>query len=152
MTQERLGESDCEKGFILDGFPRTVAQAEAFQAMAEKIDRELDVVFYFKTTEKKVLFRLSGRRTCAGCGAIYHVANRPPKNEGVCDACGGALVTRKDDEPETVKNRLKVYEKETAPLIHYYEAGGLLKKILGDLEVDELDQEVEKVLAASGIR
>ncbi len=152
MVKGRLSQDDCREGFILDGFPRTVAQAEALQGMAREIRRELDVVFYFKTSEKKVLFRLSGRRTCGQCGAIYHVHNRPSKKEGICDACGGKLVVRKDDEPATVKNRLVVYEKETAPLIQYYQASGLLREISGDLEVGPLDQEVERLLSASGIR
>jgi len=152
MVRGRLAQDDCEKGFILDGFPRTVAQAEAFQTMAKEVGRELDVVFYFKTSEEKVLYRLSGRRTCGQCGAIYHVHNRAPKQAGVCDNCGSKLVIRKDDEPETVKNRLLVYENETAPLIQYYEANGLLREISGDLEVEPLDQEVEKLLAASKIR
>ena len=148
MVEARLKDSDCEPGYILDGFPRTVAQAEALQTMSKKIGRELDTVLYFKTGEEKVIYRLSGRRTCGKCGAIYHIHNRPPRTDGICDNCEAELITRKDDKPETVKSRLKVYEKETAPLIDFYRSQGLLNEVSGDSEVEPLDEEVGKLLVA----
>jgi adenylate kinase len=150
MVRERLSQSDCANGFILDGFPRTVAQAEGLAPMSKEINRELDAVIYFKTSEEVVLFRLGGRRVCGSCGAIYHAVNRPPKKEGVCDDCGSdQVIIRKDDQPDTIKNRLKVYEAETAPLISFYESTGLLKEVDGNLEVEALDGQVKELLAAS---
>jgi adenylate kinase len=151
MVRERLSQDDCEKGFLLDGFPRTVAQAEGLAPMSKEINRELDAVIYFKTSEEVVLFRLGGRRVCGNCGAIYHALNRPPKVEGICDDCGSdQVIIRKDDEPTTIKNRLKVYDEETAPLISFYESTGLLKEVNGDLEVEALDGQVKELLATSG--
>jgi adenylate kinase len=153
MMKARLSQSDCAKGYILDGFPRTVVQADAFQKMAREIHQEVDLVVYFKISEATVVARLGGRKTCSNCGAIYHTVNRPPKKEGVCDTCGQAkLVIRKDDEPGTVRKRLKVYEEETAPLVRYYEKLGLLREISADLEVEGLDEEVQKLLATSGMK
>lgn len=147
MARERLSQKDCDKGYILDGFPRTVAQAEGFEKMSKEINRTIDAVINFDISEETVLFRLGGRRTCSGCGAIYHVQNIPSKKEGVCDKCGAPLIVRKDDEPSTIKNRLKVYEAETAPLIEFYRSRGLLTDISADLEVKGLDAEVETKLA-----
>ncbi len=150
MMGERLLQSDCDKGFILDGFPRTLAQGEGLETMAREINRPIDEVIYFNATEETVVARLSGRRVCGDCGAIYHIKNMPPKRDGICDKCGSHnLIIRKDDEPKTIKNRLKVYEKETAPLIAFYKNSGLLKEVSADQEVDGLDSEIEKLLAAA---
>ena len=127
MVQERLQEKDAKKGFILDGFPRTIVQAEAL----EKISN-LRKVIDFYVSEDVIIKRLSGRRSCRNCGAIYHVDFLPPKRENICDKCGGELYTRKDDTQESILNRLSVYQHETAPLIAYYSNKKLLKAIDGD--------------------
>ena len=145
MIRERLKEPDAKNGFILDGFPRTVAQAEALDQMLAQLGIKLDTVLDFKVSESVVLNRLSGRRVCPNCNANYHVRNIPPKKEGVCDACGSKLIQRKDDTPETVLERLKVYQKKTAPLINYYEQKKLRKEIDGDLEVEPLQKELSKL-------
>ena len=125
IIKERLAADDCKNGFILDGVPRTVAQAEALEQMGVRIDKVLDI----EVADENIIRRMSGRRVCASCGASYHVVNIPPKKEGICDVCGGALKQRKDDDPETVKDRLAVYHKETEPLKDFYEARGILKTV-----------------------
>ena len=124
LVKERLGKPDAQQGYILDGFPRTVAQADAL-AEFQKIDAAIN----FKISDQLVIRRLSGRRVCRSCGAIYHIDNMPPKKEGVCDACGGELYIRDDDKIESIKNRLRVYKEQTEPLIAYYRREGLLQEI-----------------------
>lgn len=131
---ETLKKPDVINGFILDGFPRTLKQALDLDDNGVKID----LVLYFETSTKVAIERLSGRRVCKTCGFNYHVKNIPPKKEGLCDKCGGVLFQRPDDKEETVRNRLKVYEAQTKPLIDYYVNKGVLKKVSGDLNVDEL--------------
>lgn len=121
MVERRLKEEDCRAGFILDGFPRTVVQAEALDKLLEKLHITLDGIVYFDVPDEVVIKRLSGRRICKSCGAIYNIHSQPPKKEGVCDLCGGELYQRSDDEESVVRNRLKVYKEQTAPLISYYE-------------------------------
>ena len=121
MVESRLQEKDCQAGFILDGFPRTVVQAEALDKLLGKLDIELDGIIYFDVPDEVVVKRLSGRRICKSCGAIYNIHSQPPKKDGVCDLCGGELYQRSDDEESVVMNRLKVYKELTAPLISYYE-------------------------------
>jgi len=121
MVESRLQEKDCQAGFILDGFPRTVVQAEALDKLLGKLDIELDGIIYFDVPDEVVVKRLSGRRICKSCGAIYNIHSQPPKKDGVCDLCGGELYQRSDDEELVVMNRLKVYKELTAPLISYYE-------------------------------
>ena len=132
IITERLAESDCESGFILDGVPRTIAQAEAM----EKAGIQFDHVVSMEVADATIMERMSGRRVCEKCGASYHIVAVPPKTAGVCDVCGGALVTRKDDAPETVKDRLTVYHKETEPLKDFYKARGVLRPIedMGSVE------------------
>lgn len=142
ILQERIRKKDCENGFILDGFPRTVAQAEALEEMNVSIDRVLDI----EVEDEKILERLSGRRVCEDCGASYHVSFRPPKEEGVCDACGGKVVQRKDDQPETVKDRLHVYHEQTEPLKDYYQDKGILKVVFGQEEMEETSRLVLEAL------
>jgi adenylate kinase len=125
IVTERLGEPDCKKGFILDGVPRTIPQAEAL----EKAGVRFDAVVSIEISDSEIERRMSGRRTCAHCGATYHVAANPPIKEGVCDVCGGALTIRKDDLPETVRERLAVYHRETEPLKSFYEKRGVLKSV-----------------------
>jgi adenylate kinase len=133
MVKERL--ADEKKGFILDGFPRTIPQAEALSKITE-----IDTVINFTAEEKTILQRLSGRRICRKCGAVYHVTNIPPKKDGICDKCGGELYQRDDDKQEAIKERLKVYENQTAPLIKYYEKKGMLTTI------DANSPDVQKIM------
>lgn len=128
IVKERLSQADCAKGFILDGVPRTPAQATAMEEMGIAIDRVVDL----EVSDQVIIERMSGRRVCESCGAPYHVEANPSKTEGVCDHCGGKLVTRKDDRPETVMERLEVYHNVTEPLKSFYEERGLLKTIQAD--------------------
>lgn len=125
IVAERLAQSDCANGFILDGMPRTLPQAEAL----DKAGVKLDCVLSIEISDEEIEQRMSGRRVCAQCGASYHIAARPTKVEGVCDACGGAVVLRDDDKPETVRQRLAVYHEQTEPLKGYYQAKGLLRSV-----------------------
>lgn len=125
IVKERLAEPDCKNGYILDGMPRTLGQAKAL----EDVGVEIDVALVIEISDAEIEARMTGRRTCVNCGATYHVVTAPPKKAGVCDACGGELTVRKDDEPETVKNRLKVYHSETEPLIDFYKSRGKLKTV-----------------------
>ena len=131
ILKERLRADDCKNGFILDGFPRTVPQAEALDQMNVRIDRVVDI----EVADEKITARLSGRRVCESCGASYHTQYKPSKVEGVCDACGGKTVQRKDDHPDTVKERLRVYHEQTEPLIDYYTKAGKLVVVEGQEEV-----------------
>jgi adenylate kinase len=123
MTKERLGEPDCAAGYILDGMPRTLAQARAL----EEIGVEFDAALSIEITDAEIEARMTGRRSCPECGAVYHVESNPPKSKGACDVCGSALATRDDDKPETVRNRLAVYHRETEPLKDFYRERGKLK-------------------------
>lgn len=134
-----------EKGFILDGYPRTIGQAEALDKFLENENFKVDCTLNFDTSKGMIITRLSGRRVCPKCSANYHMTNIPPKKEGICDECGSDLIQRKDDTPETIEHRLEMYEKETFPLIDYYEKKGVLKKIPGDFEVPELQEEIRKL-------
>ena len=138
VVTERLKSPDTKKGFILDGFPRTVKQAVGLDTALKDIHSGIDMVIYFQTSSKVAIERLTGRRVCKDCGFNYHVKNMPPKKEGICDRCGGALYQRPDDNEATVANRLKVYEAETKPLVDYYSKKGILKKASGNLGVNEL--------------
>ena len=131
ILKERLQQDDCQNGFILDGFPRTIPQAEALDQMNIRIDRVIDI----EVPDEKITARLSGRRVCESCGASYHTMYKPSKEEGVCDACGGKTVQRKDDHPDTVKERLRVYHEQTEPLIDYYTKTGKLVVVEGQEEV-----------------
>lgn len=142
IVAERVARDDCKNGYILDGVPRTLAQADALEAAGIVIDKVLSIDVADETIEK----RMTGRRTCSKCSATYHVEYNPPRAEGVCDACGGELTIRKDDMPETVKNRLSVYHRETEPLIKYYEEKGKLVRVAGREELSETTQAVFKAL------
>jgi adenylate kinase len=147
LVAARLKEPDCAKGFLLDGFPRTIAQADGLQKILQALGMELDHVLAVRVPLPVIVERLSGRRTCEGCGAMYHTVFGPPKEVGRCDSCGGALYQREDDREETVAARLKVYENQTAPLIDYYRTKGLLRDIDGVGGVDEINR---RVIAALG--
>lgn len=142
-----LIKPEAGQGFILDGYPRTVGQAEALDGFLKKENQRLDLALYFKTSAEVIIDRLSGRRTCPTCGANYHIRNIRPRVEGQCDCCQTKLVERSDDRPETVRHRLEVYERETAPLLRYYELQGLLKEVPGDFDVSELQAELEQVFS-----
>ena len=142
IINERLAESDCAGGYILDGVPRTIAQAEAM----EKAGIVFDAVISIEISDETIMERMSGRRVCESCGASYHVVAVPPKQEGVCDNCGGALVQRKDDAPETVKARLEVYHRETEPLKDFYAQRGLLKSVENQPTVEGTSQAILRVL------
>lgn len=142
VINERLQESDCKNGYILDGVPRTIAQAEAL----EQAGIRFDAVVALEVPDQRIVDRMGGRRVCERCGASFHIVHIPPKQEGVCDACGGALVQRKDDSPETVLDRLAVYHKETEPLKGFYEARGVLKTVDDLPTVEETTQAILKVL------
>ena len=142
IITERLAEADCAGGYILDGVPRTIAQAEAL----EKAGIIFDAVVSIEISDETIMERMSGRRVCESCGASYHVVAVPPKQEGVCDNCGGALVQRKDDAPETVKARLEVYHKETEPLKDFYAQRGLLKSVENQPTVEGTSQAILRVL------
>lgn len=144
IIKERLAEDDCKNGFILDGFPRTVPQAEALDAMGVSIDRVVEIFVPDAAIEE----RMSGRRVCESCGASYHMAYKPPKTEGVCDKCGGTLIIRKDDRPETVRDRLKVYHEQTEPLKGFYEKKGILKVVEGQPEIADTTKRVLAALEA----
>ncbi|MBR0283406.1 MAG: adenylate kinase [Oscillibacter sp.] len=144
IISERLQEDDCKNGYILDGVPRTIAQAEAM----EKAGITFDAVVSIEISDETIMQRMSGRRVCESCGASYHVVAVPPKQEGVCDRCGGKLVQRKDDAPETVKARLDVYHEETEPLKAFYEKRGLLKTVENQNGVEATTAAILKVLEA----
>ena len=142
IVAERLQKPDCAKGFILDGVPRTLAQAEAI----EKSGIDFDAVLSLEVSDEEIVGRMSGRRACTACGATYHVVAAPPKAEGVCDKCGAALVQRADDKPETVLSRLEVYHAETAPLVEFYRARGILKPVANQPSIEATTAEVLKAL------
>ncbi len=131
IIKDRLSEDDCQKGFILDGFPRTIPQAEALDNMGIKIDRVIDI----EVSDEKIAERMSGRRVCPDCGASYHVEYKKPQKEGICNACGAELIIRKDDKPEVVLDRLNVYHEQTEPLKDFYAEKGILKIVEGQEEV-----------------
>ncbi|MCL2221890.1 MAG: adenylate kinase [Oscillospiraceae bacterium] len=143
VVKERLLEADCKNGYIFDGMPRTIAQAEALDAGKVQIDTVLSI----EVPDDTIIKRLGGRRSCPECGAIFHVVTKKPKKDGICDVCATALIIRKDDEAETIKNRLQTYHKETAPLIDYYKKQGKLKEVGGDFGIAEQTAEVFKVLS-----
>ncbi|MCQ9206283.1 MAG: adenylate kinase [Omnitrophica bacterium] len=138
MVSERILQKDVKRGFLLDGFPRNKTQALELDDALTRIGKSLDLVLYFKTSPEVSIERLSGRRACTECGANFHIRNMPPRKEGICDHCGGSLVLRNDDTPETVKRRLSVYENETESLIEYYKQKGTLREVSGNLDVKKL--------------
>ena len=142
IITERLAEADCANGYILDGVPRTIAQAEAM----EKAGITFDAVVSIEISDETIMERMSGRRVCESCGASYHLVAVPPRQEGVCDNCGGALVQRKDDAPETVKARLEVYHRETEPLKAFYAQRGLLKSVENQPSVEATTDAIMRVL------
>ena len=142
ILQDRIAEDDCKNGFILDGFPRTIAQAEALDEMGVEIDKVIDI----EVPDDHIAQRMSGRRVCEKCGSSYHIVNKKPLVDGVCDKCAGALVQRKDDKPETVLDRLAVYHQQTEPLKGYYEKQGKLAEVNGSQPVEAASADIFAVL------
>ncbi|MCP1335205.1 adenylate kinase [Futiania mangrovi] len=150
IIADRIAEPDVKNGFILDGFPRTVAQAVALDALLAKTGEDLDAVIEMQVDDAALTERITGRYTCAKCGAGYHDTFQRPKIEGVCDRCGGTEFKRRaDDNAETVKSRLEAYHAQTAPLLPYYEARGILKRVDGMADIDEVTGQIEGVLAGA---
>lgn len=146
IVRERLSQSDAKGGFLLDGFPRTVEQAEALNNIMEELGSQIDQTIYVEVPEEELMNRLTGRRICETCGATYHLVFNPPKTEGICDFDGGKLYQREDDNPETVQNRLEVNTKQTAPLLDFYKDLGVLATVDGSKDIEEVFEEVDEIL------
>ncbi|MFC5987949.1 adenylate kinase [Marinicrinis lubricantis] len=146
IVKERLALPDCDKGFLLDGFPRTIAQADALETMLSELGKSLTHVINLKVDRSFLLARLTGRRICKSCGATYHVMFNPPKTEGVCDKCSGELYQRSDDTEEKVGTRLDEYMNKTAPLLQYYADKALLREVNGEQEIEEVKSEIAALL------
>ncbi|TCS81527.1 adenylate kinase [Tepidibacillus fermentans] len=146
IVRERLGNDDCKNGFLLDGFPRTVEQAKALDHMLEELDKKIDHVIYIEVEKDHLLKRLTGRRICRQCGATYHLVYHPPKQEGVCDKCGGELYQRDDDKEETVATRLEVNMSQTEPLLKYYNDKKVLRIIDGNQDIDRVFYSIKELL------
>ena len=146
LVVDRIQQSDCEKGYVLDGFPRTIPQAEALTAALEKLGTGIDYAINVEVPDANILNRMGGRRACLGCGATYHVEFNAPKQEGICDTCGAELVLRDDDKPETVQKRLDVYHEQTQPLIDYYTNQGVLKTVDGTKNLEEVFGDIVAIL------
>lgn len=148
LVNDRLGQDDCQKGYILDGFPRTIAQAEALAAALAKRGEKPDYAIDVDVPDANIVERMSGRRACTGCGATYHVIHNPSKKGELCEVCGEPLVLRDDDKPETVQKRLTVYHEQTQPLIDYYKGQGILRTVDGTQPMDDVFAAIIKILEA----
>ncbi|MBX7840932.1 MULTISPECIES: adenylate kinase [Staphylococcus] len=146
IVKERISEDDAKKGFLLDGFPRTIDQAEALNSIMAELDRNIDAVINIEVPEEELMNRLTGRRICENCGTTYHLVFNPPKVEGICDLDGGKLYQREDDNPETVSNRLKVNVKQSKPILEYYDNKGVLKNIDGSKDIEEVTTDIIDIL------
>ncbi len=151
IVRERMFCLKSPTGFMLDGFPRTIPQANALDEMLQQVNESLTAVLYFELSTEETINRISGRRTCPKCKATYHMTNKPPKIEGKCDSCGADLILREDDRPEAVRTRLEVYQKSTAPLIEFYEKKGLLLRVSSEGQPEDVFVRVEKVLKEKNI-
>jgi len=138
IIKKRVVEKDCKDGFVLDGFPRTIPQAEALDEVLKGLGKKIDKVISIVVSEKFLVERLTGRRLCNKCGAGYHIKFSPPKQNGKCDTCGGELIQREDDKEETIKKRFRVYQEQTAPLIRYYKQKGILKEVNGEGDIESI--------------
>lgn len=148
LVVDRIEKDDCKKGFILDGFPRTIPQAEALDSALAAKDMKIDFALDIEVPDENIIDRMSGRRSCKECGAIFHIKYNPPKSEGSCDICSGELILRDDDKEETVKKRLDVYHEQTAPLISHYKDAGSLYEIDGTRHIDVVFDEIKSILEA----
>lgn len=148
LVVDRVNQEDCANGYVLDGFPRTIPQAEALTEALKKLGQKMDYAIDVDVPDENIVNRMSGRRACVGCGATYHMVYAPTKQEGICDTCGGELILRDDDKPETVQKRLNVYHEQTQPLIDYYTREGILRTVDGTIDIDEVFQQIVKLLEA----
>ncbi|MCR5665912.1 MAG: adenylate kinase [Eubacterium sp.] len=148
LVVDRIGQDDCKNGFVLDGFPRTIPQAEALTKALEKAGEAMDYAIDVDVPDENIIERMSGRRACVNCGATYHIVTIPTKVEGICDRCGKETILRDDDKPETVKNRLKVYHEQTQPLIDYYKKVGILKSVDGTQDMKKVFADITAILEA----
>ncbi|MBO6089085.1 MAG: adenylate kinase [Lachnospiraceae bacterium] len=143
---DRVSKDDCKNGYVLDGFPRTIPQANVLKEALAKQNDKIDYAINVDVPDENIVRRMSGRRACVTCGATYHIEHVPPKTEGVCDKCGSALILRDDDKPDTVLNRLKVYHDQTQPLIDFYNNEGILKEVDGTIDVKDVFENIVKIL------
>lgn len=146
LVMDRFKEPDCEKGYVLDGFPRTIPQAEALDKALTAIGESIDYAINVEVPDENIINRMGGRRACVGCGATYHIVYSPTKVEGKCDTCGADLIIRDDDKPETVKNRLAVYHEQTQPLIDYYTSKGITREVDGTVDMKDVFEAIAKIL------
>ena len=146
LVVDRIAKKDCRDGYILDGFPRTIPQAEALTAALKKMGTEIDYAINVDVQDENIVNRMSGRRACVGCGATYHIVYNAPKTSDICDACGEKLILREDDQPETVQKRLTVYHDQTQPLIDYYEKAGVLRTVDGTVAMEDVFAAIIKIL------
>lgn len=144
---DRVAQDDCKEGYVLDGFPRTIPQAEVLDKALSEINDQIDFAINVDVPDENIVRRMGGRRACLGCGATYHIEHIPPKQEGICDTCGKELVLRDDDKPETVQNRLEVYHKQTQPLIDFYGAKGILKTVDGTADMKDVFASIVAILS-----
>ena len=148
LVMDRISQDDCKNGFVLDGFPRTIPQAEALEKALEAAGQKMDYAIDVDVPDENIIGRMSGRRACLNCGATYHIVSIPPKKEGICDKCGEKLVQRDDDKEETVKNRLNVYHEQTQPLIQFYQERDILRSVDGTRPMDEVFSAIQAILGA----
>ena len=148
LVADRIVKDDCKNGFVLDGFPRTIPQAEALDEALAKMNQKMDYAIDVDVPDENIVSRMGGRRACLSCGATYHIVNIPTKVEGICDKCGNAVVLRDDDQPETVQKRLSVYHEQTQPLIDYYNSRGILKSVDGTRPMDDVFADIIAILGA----
>ena len=146
LVVDRLQQDDCKKGYVLDGFPRTIPQAESLDAALAKVGDKMEYAIDVNVPDENIVNHMGGRRACVGCGATYHIVYNPTKVEGICDACGEKLILRDDDKPETVQKRLGVYHEQTQPLIDYYTKAGILKEVDGTVDMEEVFQNIVQIL------
>ena len=148
LVADRIVKDDCKNGFVLDGFPRTIPQAEALDEALAKMNQKMDYAIDVDVPDENIVSRMGGRRACLSCGATYHIVNIPTMVEGICDKCGNAVVLRDDDQPETVQKRLSVYHEQTQPLIDYYNSRGILKSVDGTRPMDDVFADIIAILGA----
>ena len=148
LVVDRVNQDDCKNGYVLDGFPRTIPQAEALTEALEKMGPKVDFAIDVNVPDENIVKRMGGRRACVTCGATYHMVYAPTKKEGICDTCGGELILRDDDKPETVQKRLNVYHDQTQPLIDYYTSQGILRTVDGTVDIDDVFRAITEFLGA----